>query len=526
MKRTLRILVVCMLVVSLFAACTKKPATSNVEGGLTREELLEATPAENKLPFAKEGEELTVMTTFQFSHNGKMLDFNDIECFKELEKRTGVHINFQTIPLEKLTLTLASNDLPDIILSSWDGVYQYAQQGQIVALDSLIAENMPNFLNIVKEDETLYDDLKDADGHIYCIPELRLDKELRVYTGWMIREDWLNKLNLKTPKSIDEMHDVLKAFKESDPNGNGQKDEKPMINGVDSALWWWGIKDYYRDGDTIKSGYLQPQYKEYLETMAKWYDEGLIDPEYISLSSEMIVQRMAGDKTGIFFGNATSGLKKYEDLAKKDYPDYRLAGVEWLSANGTGGYSFVDSYIGRTVSSAGMVITSKCKNPALAAKWIDYAFGKEGGLLFNFGIEGKSYTMENGVPTYTKEAFDSEKGQNNIVKYAVPTQYAFVQSLDYFKQVMGKHEQAAIDIWGKGNTDRMIPPLRYVDEELEAMNQLKNEIKTYADEMTAKFIVGHEPIENYDKFINQLKTMGVENVVEVMQGAYDRRLEK
>lgn len=150
---------------------------------------------------------------------------------------------------------------------------------------------------------------------------------------------------------------------------------------------------------------------------------------------------------------------------------------------------------------------------------------EEGHLLFNFGIEGESYTMEDGIPTYTELITKNPNGlsmQESLSRYATPGQYAFEQSIYYFDQFMTGSQKDAIDIWKKGDTSRTLATLKYSGDELEIANNLKNEIKTYVGEMQSKMIVGKEPIDNFDSFVEKVKSMGIDRVVEIMQAAYDR----
>src|SRR5262249_28456720 len=132
------------------------------------------------------------------------------------------------------------------------------------------------------------------DGDIFCFPFLRGDPYLQTFQGPIIRKDWLDKLGLKVPTTMDEWHDLLMAFKTKDPNGNGKDDElgftamlgsRPLDGFTSSHVFVgaWGIAvEWYQEKGTVKFGMVQPEFKEFLSTMAQWYKDGLIDPDFPS----------------------------------------------------------------------------------------------------------------------------------------------------------------------------------------------------------------------------------------------------
>ena len=530
-KRIAAVLALCFMT-SAFAGCNNGGKGVQSSGEISREQLLSASPQEVTLPIANPPVKMTMASTVSVTSMGQTLGLGDVEAFKELEKRTGVQMEYQTVSAEKLSLLFASNDIPDLIYTNWDslgGTYKYAVDGQLISLDKLISENAPDFLKVLKEDQSVYENLIDVDKHIYYFPLIRSNDRLRVFEGFQIRKDWLEKLNLEVPKTVDGMHTVLKAFKEQDPNGNGAADEIPLISDkklstIDQAINWWGIADFYQENGTVKCGWIQPEYKEYLKTMAQWYQEGLIDPDYLTCDTTQFRSKAVNEQAGAWYGRAAGVLGTLETAMASVNPEFSIVAVPWLSTDGSNGYAMPAKYV-ENVINIGIAITSNCKDPALATKWCNYAYGEEGHLLFNFGIEGESYTMEDGIPTYTELITKNPNGlsmQESLSRYATPGQYAFEQSIYYFDQFMTGSQKDAIDIWKKGDTSRTLATLKYSGDELEIANNLKNEIKTYVGEMQSKMIVGKEPIDNFDSFVEKVKSMGIDRVVEVMQAAYDR----
>ena len=201
-KRKIIALAMCtVMTVSLFGCSggggVKESSSGNVD------KLLSAQPAEVTLPITKTPVKMTVASTISVTSAGQTFGLGDIEAFKELERRTGVQIEYQTVSEEKLSLLFASNNIPDMIFTNWDnfgGTYKYAMDGQLIALDDLIMENSPDFLKVLKNDRSVLKNVLDVDKHIYMYPFIRSEMELRVFEGFQIRRDWLEKLNLETTR--------------------------------------------------------------------------------------------------------------------------------------------------------------------------------------------------------------------------------------------------------------------------------------------------------------------------------------
>lgn len=488
-----------------------------------------ATPEEIKLPFGSADSSLSIAVILP-TPAGKN-SFGDMPLFKEYEKRTGVKLNFQHVSSEKMGLLLASNELSDIIINYWnDGEEKAAyNNGQIIRLDDLMGKYAPNYVNILKNDKELHAQSVDSDGFLYSFQFLRNDPELRVFNGFMIRQDWMEKLGLKMPTNTDELYNVLKAIKNGDPNGNGQADETPFImekgNALDHLSAWWGIGTMYiDDSNKVQCGWLQPEYKEMLMYLNKLYKEGLLDPDYAVADRNQFDTKISNGQAAMWFGLAGGGLARINTLMEPIDPSFKLSALPWMqSANGKK-YNLNVEYKTPLSAHLGLVITTNCKDPVAAAKFADYAYSKEGQTLLSFGIEGESYTMKNGVPTYT-DLITKTPGKSMsemLGQYTVATGYPMEQSMDYFNQYMVDSQKAAINIWKDADISRTVPILKYTDNELAITITKFNEINSYNNEMINKFITGRESFDKYDDYQKALVNMGINDVVKCRQDAYDR----
>ena len=173
------------------------------------------------------------------------------------------------------------------------------------------------------------------------------------------------------------------------------------------------------------------------------------------------------------------------------------------------------------------VITTSCENVELAARLLDYAYSDEGHMLFNFGIEGTSYTMENGEPVYTDLILNNpDLSITHAMSGYIRANYngPFVQDEAYADQYYVLDEQKeALAVWSDTNADKhIIPPVTPTVEESKEQAQIMNEINTYRDEMTLKFILGNRSFDEWDDYVETIREMNLDRVLEIQNAARER----
>lgn len=475
---------------------------------------------------------------------GELKDFGEIEAFKELEKKTGVKIEWQhpaagTNEGEQLNLIIASNQLPDLIHWNWGamsgGIAKYISSKTILKLNDLVEKNAPNYKKVLdKYPESKKFALLD-DGTIPAFYQIDPDSRRTGYAGFALRGDWLEKLKLKEPKTIDEWYDVLKAFKENDPNGNGKKDELPWSeakssNPLQVFAAAFGILDgFFKDpvSGKVQFGLLDPKYKDFVSTMAKWYKEGLIDSDFASNDSKAFTSKLQGDMVGAAYVLVGGGIGNNTKAARAKYPNFSLTPVQ--APSGPAGKSYHPT--SEVIQKVGFAtaITSSCKYPKEAAKMIDYLYSEEGQTLINWGIEGKSYTVENGKKKFTDAILKNPEGKSPAqaaIHYALPINgFTKVMEFEPYSQInlILPEQLKSAEVWAKADPALNIPSyMQFSTEESSNLSNIMNEVNTFKSEMVLKFILGAEPMSKYDDFVKKIKSMNIDEAVKIYQGAYDR----
>lgn len=255
---------------------------------------------------------------------------------KEIENRTGVHIEWDTYSSDVETVLqtrLASLEgLPDMVeippFDSNVGVDTYSSNGVLIPLNDLIKEYAPNIQALFNKYPALEAMCTSSDGNIYALAGWWGDINDYVPDYLYIRQDWLDNLGLEMPETVDELYDVLVAFKEQDANGNGNPDDEiPMAtkNGIKqlyylmtgfgydtNSLW------YTDDNGEVHYAAVEDQYKDMLAFLNKCYSEGLISDD---LDGTLLTQNITEDKVGIVCHDPADNMASSDDLALTSNPE-------------------------------------------------------------------------------------------------------------------------------------------------------------------------------------------------------------
>ena len=320
---------------------------------------------------------------------------------------------------------------------------------------------------------------------------------------------------------------MLTAFKDK----KGAKSPFSALTVDYFASGFDATSDYYAEDGKVKFGPLDPQFKEFIVKMRDWYKKGLVDQSFTTLDGKAKETNILNGFSGATSGSVGSGIGKW--MAAATTEGFSLEGAPFPTSDLSKPAKFGVYQIQVTPTARSFdAISTSCKDMDSAIKFLDYGYSDEGRMLYNFGIEGVSYKMENGYPKYTDLILNNPENKSMTVALS---NYArsydagpFIQDVRYMEQYAALDEQKrALKTWS--NTDayeHTLPNLYVKTEELNEFAQLNNDIDTYVDEMMMKFIIGAEPLENYDKMIEQLHKRGIDRLLEMRQSAYDRYLNK
>ncbi len=524
------------------------PAATAVPPAATVAPTVAKGPEALTLPIVKEPLTLSYWTQLDTNPATVVKTYNDIACYKELEKITGIHIDFQHASVaqqaEQFNLMIASGKYPDMIeVTNWTtlagGPARMLKDGVIIRLNDLIDKYAPNFRKVLTDHPDWRRQVVTDEGDLYCFPFLRGDPYLLTFSGPTVRKDWLDRLGLQMPTTVDEWHDMLVAFKTKDPNGNSKADEIPYnpwySEGTRSArsAWYRGflvgaygiLMEWYQVKGVVKFGALQPEFKEFVKTLALWYKEGLIDPDYVSTDQKSIDAKITGNQLGATSMNTGGGIGKYMPLMTSKDPKAKLAPAPYPALK-KGDKALFGQRDNEFTGRGSVSISSACKKVVEAVKWLDYGYSDAGHMLFNFGIEGTSYKMVDGYPTYTDAVMkDPKLAPVSAMSLYIRAHYngPFVQDKRYIEQYSVLPEQKeAIDIWSRPSNEGQLPPITPTQDESKKFQSIMQDVMTRYEEVFHKVVTGALPLDGWDQFVKDIKGMGIDDAIKIQQAALDR----
>ncbi|BFH62389.1 extracellular solute-binding protein [Paenibacillus azoreducens] len=530
-----KMLLACLVSMTVLAGCGS--GKSDDAGGGKAKDAEQAKINANGFPIVNDNMTVSAFAAKFFAN----ADWNKIRLWTDYEKKTNIHVNWETVQTETLkekrNLLLAGNDYPELFYASAfsrSDLLKYGKQGVFLPLNDLIDKYAPNFKALMDKYPIIAKGITMPDGNIYGLPTV-YDPEFKsvLYGTPWVKQEWLDKLGLKQPESLDDFYNMLKAFKEKDPNGNGQKDEIAW-----GAVGTTGIVNYLRgsfglnnhgtsninvdtDPETGKVRFIptDPRYKELLQFVNKLYKDGLLEQDIVSVKSTEVDSKGMEGLIGV--------VDNVDPVAIYNQKGY--VGLNVLK--GPHGDQQYTAY-GSPLGNIGMfVLTDKAKNPEAMIRWMDYFYSDEGIKLFFMGWKDETYTEgANGSVDYTDEIKNNPNGLNldqAIGQYLIwPGGYypGFVKQ-QYFKGAEGlptsvenakKAEPYAL------KQDQVWPPFNFTQDEQSELTTIQTDIDTYVLEMRDKFITGNESFDNWDQYVAALDKMGVKRYVEIYQSAAER----
>ncbi|SDX62228.1 extracellular solute-binding protein [Paenibacillus sp. CF384] len=451
---------------------------------------------------------------------------------------------------QKVSLAISSNDLPDAMVVNETQLRQMVKAGQLADLNEVYDKYASPELKAVYDSNPGLLDGVTFDGKLYALPETTLPSAPLTW----IRKDWLDKLGLQPPKSLQDLETIAKAFIDNKMGGDktvgivgtqqGGTLYSTFLNSTDhwynfSSLFFandaypgiW-VKD--KDGNAVY-GSTTPETKQALAMMKDWYAKGILDKELgVRKSTAEVV---AAGQTGIFFGPWWSAYNNIPDNIKNDpkanwrpYAAPLDAAGKFNSNQATG-----SSYI---------VISKNAKHPEAIVKMTSiHKWGKD--EEFNKLTAGKQMTSQE-VPLFLI------LGAGDQLEYAVNSLRKHLKGemkLEDFDQVnygwayeMAKHVDAIkkepFDSYDIGTFDQAADPgffthiyahlnggSTFVDADInwvrsiataqtKTMESRWTNLKKMEDETFLKIIMGSEELDAFDTFVTKWKDQGGDKITE------------
>lgn len=594
-KNCLRILTAMLAATCLFSACSNGADTQSSSSSLPE--------SSNTSTDTSGGQETAEPVTIRIMDKHRLetyYNYNDREDFpafdlyeKELEKR-GIILDKELVANEQYgtvvqTRMAAASDLPDLInLTPLDDVtaLNLGINGQILDWlkpmekysrpDPLAPENINGdpSLSLKQRLEKITPfaiSLCTApDGNMYWMPNARYRAPVKLADGTMvedldvvgacIRYDWLQKVNMEVPTTVEEFLEALRAFQKNDVNGNGQKDEMYSIDCYSYSFFsgiaqWFGLTPGVvgidPNNDRVTSAWYQDGVKDYFKLLKQMVDEGLMDVGLVGATEEMFNQAIAE--------NRIAGLRTYANLTWfadliKDDPDAEYATIAPIQAvEGVAPFMLCDS---NKLVYDKYAMTKACTEEVQEAiiHYYDFATGTDvAKLLSNNGVEGVDYefvddernpgrkVVKSLLSGTTQENYEAHTGGISFFLHGVP--WMSGEDPDVLAKLNTGTVQDTLDGWegsekGKRGFIRKIEQMVHrpyvispfssstyaipTQEEQEVLTTYLTALNSYSDELGMNLILGNESLDNWDSFMQKFRDLGLDEVIKVNDARYQR----
>lgn len=496
--------------------------------------------------------------------NANVEDFKTNDLTKWLEEEMNVELEFILLPATsdeantKVSLWVSSNaELPDVLCMGFsDTVAQdYASKGIFVDLtdyyaDPEIAANISSS-RFDEERDTIMNSIRFADGKYYSLFSYNPFPWNEASSRAWVNQEWLSALNMEAPKTTDEFREMLEAFKNNDPNGNGKPDEIPMMTAKDG----YGISPTTflmnafvqttpgADYMIVKDGKLSPafttdEWKAGLEYIHGLVQDGLLSPLSFTQDSTQLKTQLTSEEAvvGVTCAGSTSMFGSDPAISG------RMALLEPLT--GPDGFCSV-SY---SPSTAGRIwyITKDCEDPELAFRVGDWFFGEEQSWTARYGKKDVHWTDD---PEVTKdylpmfEQYSPAKYVGTIYgstdiwgqpqnehwqganPYSTPLSEALYQSFAYKDDPnldsKTNYNTVHLDIYYDKIPDEYVTKFLHTEEELDKLTDYSDMIE-YVTSSMAEFITGNRSLDEWDSYLQTLDEMGLDEYVALRQSGFER----
>ncbi|MCD7862540.1 MAG: substrate-binding domain-containing protein [Lachnospiraceae bacterium] len=480
-------------------------------------------------------EPITLNVMMAIRDQDSLTNTDEMPALQRLEEQTNIHVEWEIIKDSdwdtKLNLAFASGEYPDIIIccsSSVDDEEYGVTQGIVIPLDDLINQHMPNYTSrrdAEEDDPTV--SLIASDGQVYSVGYL-VGQNINTQQHFFINQDWLDALDLDTPDNVDDMTDVLRAFANNDPNGNGDTDEVALE--MDMDIGFYGIRYmlplfglpvdpdkwiYIDDEKQVQFAPVQDKFREGMEWFHTLYEEGLLDPEVFSQDGTTIGTKLAEGNVGFFAAWRLLAMGFDDGVAANS--------VLW-TPDSASLYRYLE------IATDGAYITCTNQYVAESMRWLDAMLETEMMFSLHYGEEGTAdqgsgweYDENGKINSTVDGTTETESWFGSNALFFAPGIY-ISETFNMPEQRIEKTEYCDLydeaGLIQKYSNDYLdMAPL--TSDQLASCTLVETDIKNAVAENMTAFIKDGVTDDSWNTFVTMFDNMGVADYVQMYQDAID-----
>ena len=537
-KKVVAVILSTAMAAMALTGCGSSGSSSSSASGSTASASVDAGDNFNETGYPIVKEPITLKIMQGIRDVDSLTDPSEMPAVQRLEEETGINLEWEVVKASdwstKLNLMFASGEYPDIIIAPNTTVdqeeYGVSQQLLIPLNDDLTSKYMPNYTERREaEDEDPTTSLVASDGNKYSIGYM-VGQYINTATHYFINDDWLNRLGLDRPTNVEELTDVLRAFKAEDANGNGDaNDEVPLemtlsdgYYGVRYMLPMFGVpadptKWIYIDNDKkVQFTATQDGFRDCMEWLHICYEEGLVDAEMISQDQSTAESKLAEGNVGFFTAWRLKAMG-FDDGVAATCSLYVPQDENALD------YRMIET------ARPGAYITSSNQYVPQSLRLLDAMLDTEMMYSLYYGEKdatdgsGWEYTDDNKVNPLMDGSIDVKNFLDNNALFFGPGKYVD-ETFNWPEQRVEKTEYCQeyedAGILQKYSNDYLkIAPL--TSEQLQQNTLKETDIENAVQENMATFITEGVTDESWNNFVSLFDGMDVAGYVSVYQDAID-----
>lgn len=531
MKRIVSTLLVCTLALGTLSGCGKE--TKVDEGSTTKPVVKEST--NNKDSNKKATEEKMTLTIFGETN---LKGNPEGEAVKAVADYLGVNLKILPgLKEEQYNVKMATGDAPDYLSDAMSvtSISKLIDQDMLAVVDEqMVMDAMPRYTKWAKKSlgEDIFKYGRFGTENNYLVPVIWSPGTNKNLMGY--REDWRLKLGIDVPTTLDEYEAMLRAFVTQDPDGNKKDDTYGVStwtpNGEigpygPSVVWGaYGVypATFYEENGKIIYGSVQPAAKDALARMKVWYEDGILDPEFMLNKRENVIEKWVSNKVGSSEGSWYYWIPKeawwgghfYNSLLESQ-PNAKVGTLAELS-----GPTGLSGQLQTNPNKGGLTFGKHMEaQPEKMKKYMEYfeyvSFYEEGIEARQYGKKGVTFNFNEETGVEWIPPYDDEK-----VRYDYGILFAGTHFNDY--QLRAKYEtplqykeiRAEVEFKGTGKYDVIERVYRPI------FNEKKQILKTFEEKTMIDFITGAKPLSEFDAFVDEWMKLGGAEVLAEAQEAY------
>ena len=503
--------------------------------------------------------------------NSLITDYNNNKLTQYLENLHNINLEFYLLPVAnnecttKISLMVASNDLTDVFSTgalTWEQIFTYGTSGIFLPLNKYLNDSTkaPYFNKVPEPDRSdMYKSSTHADGNIYSLPQWEAEMWNLTPHRIYINKAWLGRLGLNVPTTTAELKNVLLAFRDRDPNGNGMKDEiglygwfsgtygENTIAAIINSFIFYNQNSLSLDssGNRVIAPFVDPAFRKALSYLNDLYQEGVLAASLFTDNQQQF-RATLNSKPNIVGLTCAGSFSNWPEYATTNENFKEMSVIEPFK--GPDGVSWTP-YTGYTPSQVGF-ITSKARNPDLAMKFFDAFFDYDVSLTARYGEEGVDWS---------RKPEDLRKSSNIYVEMGMYPSLSVVQMSTIWSTPSSQFWHNMHPRWApmeeslrKGDIlvpfepdlphvpnyvanynyyrnrhpDKVLPVLNYNLEDMTRNAEIITNVNEYVRQSIAEFTTNVRNINNdaaWNAYLQELNNMGLQRWLTSAQTTYDRQ---